>query len=303
MLDASPDVIDAAVEESAVVACGGECTSKTASACTCAVDDPCQWAVNGVCDQACYAFASGFDDTVDCDADEDSMLDFVEHDLAKGFAPALILAAAETCADRNPFWAVQPLGDAKHASIFYALSYLQDCGDPETGLYQHLGDTEFVVVEVSTVGGTTWTPDRIFLSAHYGAGITDGSAWHEPEQLQFFTDDGLAHPLVWVAESKHGNYATAQACDQGGAYFDHCDKGTVEFVETLVEHNLGSQAHPLIDEVLFTQAGVEYREWYWTDVPFCGWLVPSAEPADRTGCVPANASYMQQMGAWLAGLK
>jgi len=292
---------DADVLEAPVAVCNGECDKKLSSACTCAASDPCHWVANGACDQKCVGFEGGFDDTADCDLDHDGMFDFVEHELAAGFAPALILSTTETCDARSSMWATQPSLGNKYVSIFYALGYFQDCGDPETGLYQHLGDSEFIVVDAATSDGVTWTPERVFLSAHYKASITDGSAWHPPEEFQFYTGDGNAHPYVWVAVSKHGNYVSAAACDNGGLLLDYCDAGPVQLVEVKDTSNLGSLDHPLIDAAIVTESGVDYYEYYWTDLPFCGWMVASKLVADRQGCAPAANSYANQLNDWLGG--
>ncbi len=48
--------------------CGGQCGALERTACTCAADDPCGWADNGVCDGDCFYVMPGatFDDRADC---------------------------------------------------------------------------------------------------------------------------------------------------------------------------------------------------------------------------------------------
>jgi hypothetical protein len=58
--------------------CDGACESVTYNACACGPDDPCDWAGDGVCDEACIA--SGwveemFDDSADCDPSMDGGTD------------------------------------------------------------------------------------------------------------------------------------------------------------------------------------------------------------------------------------
>jgi len=52
--------------------CDGECASSSYTACTCAPDDPCDWAEDGYCDGYCVEGAvvdEMFDDAVDCPGD------------------------------------------------------------------------------------------------------------------------------------------------------------------------------------------------------------------------------------------
>jgi hypothetical protein len=50
--------------------CDGACTEIFYNACACGPDDPCSWAGDGVCDEACVALGyvdEMFDDSADCD--------------------------------------------------------------------------------------------------------------------------------------------------------------------------------------------------------------------------------------------
>jgi len=54
--------------------CDGACADEFYNACACGPDDPCEWAEDGVCDEACVV--SGyveemFDDSADCDPSMD----------------------------------------------------------------------------------------------------------------------------------------------------------------------------------------------------------------------------------------
>lgn len=281
-------------------ACSGACAAHVFDACTCGAADPCGWVGNGTCEKGCHEGGFALEDEADCDRDEDGLWDHVELELARAFTPSLILSANEYYADRVTFWAAAPSQGNTYVSVFYALGYLQDGGDPETGLTDHLGDSEFVVVDATTDDGVTWTPLRVFMSAHYKA-LSDSSGWYDAADVDFDTSDGLAHPFTWVAVWKHANYPTIQACDKGAFFMDKCDNGKIERAEVREDANLGSAAHPLIDEVLSQQGGTSYFEYYWTDVPFCGWQVASKLAADRDGCVPEANSYQRQLADWLGG--
>ncbi len=50
--------------------CDGACAEQFYNACACGIDDPCDWAGDGVCDEACVALDyvdEMFDDSADCD--------------------------------------------------------------------------------------------------------------------------------------------------------------------------------------------------------------------------------------------
>ncbi len=138
------------------------------------------------------------------------------------------------------------------------------------------------------------------MSGHYKA-LSDSSAWYDAADLAFDTSDGLAHPLAWVAIWKHANYATIEACDKGAFFMDKCDNGWIERAEVREDANLGSDQVPLIDEVLQVQSGTSLYEYYWTDLPFCGWMVASKQLSDRGDCVPEANSYQRQLTDWLDG--
>ncbi len=42
------------------------------------------------------------------------------------------------------------------------------------------------------------------------------------------------------------------------------------------------------------------REYYHSDVRFCGWQVASVDNADRGGCTGTDSTYATFMGYWLA---
>ncbi len=208
--------------------CLGTCDATSYNACTCGAADPCGWAGNGVCDDACRQWLpqSHFDDLADCDRDQDSLYDSEELRLAQQFEPFLWLSASEEGfrAARLPHFAVEPRpGGGGGLSIFYAMSYFADYGDPDLGgLTSHLGDSEFVVVEIS--GGGPWHLDRVFLSAHYRS-LSDSSAWVDAQQMQTVADaTGVEHPVVYVSEWKHANYKDLQDCDNGAFFADHCEE-------------------------------------------------------------------------------
>ncbi len=291
---------DAAVDASITLPCLGTCDASAYNACTCGSADPCGWQANGVCDDACLAWlpSSHFDDLLDCDGDSDGLYDSVELALAQQFEPFLWLSASEEGyrAQRLPHFAVEPSPSGGGGiSIFYAQGYFEDYGDPDLGGFSsHLGDSEFVVVELVVPGA--WQVERVFLSAHYRS-VTDSSGWYDTTELQLHADaTGLEHPVVYVSEWKHANYRDLQSCDNGGLFTDHCEEH--ELVRLGIEpgRNLGNPAVNLVDDV---QHGGNH-EFFWAKVRFCGWQVASVANGDRGDCTGEDSTYGDFMGFWLA---
>lgn len=308
-LDAAPadgGRADAALgEDGGGSACGGACGLGQRDSCTCQAIDPCGWRANGVCDDACRGVLPGghFDDLADCDADLDGLYDGLEDELAARFEPYLWLSSREDGYrdDRLPHYAVEPIA-GPGISIFYALSYFEDYGDPDLGgLSGHLGDSEFVVVELSSTGPLPgdgpWQLHRVFLSAHYGT-VTSGSGWFQPPDIQLTADaTGTEHPVVYVSEWKHANYRSLQTCDNGAFFTDHCEEFLLERVGIAPGRNLGNDLVPLLDDV---PLGGNH-EFYWTDVRFCGWRVASVSNADRGDCPGQDSTYADFLSLWLTG--
>jgi hypothetical protein len=283
---------DADSEDGGADPCEGGCVARTASDCTCAPTDPCGWIGDGVCDLACDDRpGEHLVDLDDCDLDLDGLHDELELVLALRYEPWLWLSPREEGFrdDRLPHFAVEPTGEGT-LSLYYALSYFEDYGDPDLGgLSSHMGDTEFIVVEVSEVD---WRVIRVFLSAHYLA-WNDASGWFWPEQLSFEAgEDGSLHPVAYVAEWKHANYRTLALCDMGSLFADHCAEGSLEPVGIERGRNLGNPDAPLLDGITFEGN----LESYWTSLPFCGWRVASVDEDARGGCSPAYAGYLSR---WL----
>ena len=185
-----------------------------------------------------------------------------------------------------------PLG-AGAVSIFYALSYFEDYGDPDLGgLSAHLGDGEFIVVDAFEGTDGILRSERVFLSAHFG-NWNDASAWFVFEELDFEEDEeGHLHPVVYVAEWKHANYRNLGECDMGSFFADHCEEGTLEPVGIERGRNIGSFDSHIRD-------GVDHdgnREFYWTSIRFCGWQVSSLEEGARAEC---SSPYDEFLSAWL----
>lgn len=259
------------------------------------MEDPCGWREDGICDEGCFQFEERFDDSKDCfiDLDNDQLDDNFEFKLAKSFEPYLWFTYREGSRNqRNPYFIVHPLS-ADEISIFYAISYFRDYGDPELGgLFSHDGDSEFIVLDLRKDIFGEWKVEFIFLSAHYGTSI-DSSSWYSGGEFRYYEDDeGNLHPQVYVAEWKHGNYPDASTCEMGGVTADHCASEVGELLGIEADKNLGEPYHHLIDGVMLN-GNLEY---YWSDLKFCGWQVSSTDPSQRTQCA---TSYITLINRWL----
>ncbi len=231
------------------------------------------------------------------DSDGDTINDYVEYWLADSFRPALVMHSRETDSSREEYWAVHPTEDG--ASIAIALGYFEDFGSPTWfSRTSHLGDSEFIVIDVTEVSEGSWRLDRVWLSAHYEAPILfDETTWEPRGAFDFDTADGGFHPIVYVARDKHANYAGAWDCNIGinGDRCEGLDAGEMEDTYIAWDRNLGDPFSPLIETVSSGTA----EEWYWKDsLPFCGWQVDSTDEADRGECAPDANSYYNQLWAW-----
>lgn len=226
------------------------------------------------------------------DADEDGISEDEELEVASQLAPVLVFDTDEKLSDRRTHFAVTPTTGGGR-TVYYAHGYYKD-GGSTFGVTSHLGDSEFVVVTRAPGGDT-----QLFLSAHYQAS-TDASKWYPLSKFEKQTVDGVSRPVVFVALNKHGNYPDLATCEAGAYRTDTCSRGKSEVVPVLPDRNVGQSWKPLIDEESVDMPDTR-REWFWTDVRFCGWQIVGGATADRSGCAPAENSYSRQMRAWESG--
>lgn len=236
------------------------------------------------------------------DADEDGLLDQCEEELVAAFAPTLIFAPGESEGTRAQrlYWSVHP-NRAGRIRIFYALSYLEDFGTVALSLASHEGDAEFVVVDVENEG-RSWSVERVFLSAHFGAHLTGSlSRWWDTQQLSW-AEQAPASVEVFVSQNKHANYPSVDTCADSGIALDVCGEGDALQLAPLPSRKLGTLGNRLVDEARADIRGGDRcaldcrSEWYWTDQRFCGWQVSLG--ASRSDCAPEQNSYSRQMAAF-----
>lgn len=200
------------------------------------------------------------------DVDRDGLEDRCEFALAKAFAPVLITTEGGCNWDGGAIparlggayvYAVQAVGKDVYR-IAYLPAYFQDCGWrgakcwlPWVNCAPHAGDSEVIVVElVYGAQEDRWRTAGIFLSAHCFGRHTGGCRWYRGEALERFSwAEGQRYgaPVVWVAEGRHANYASRQACDRGHFGLDTCDRNETRYRFPVLSprQNIGSRARPI----------------------------------------------------------
>lgn len=189
------------------------------------------------------------------DHDQDGVQDQCEYELAQAFHPQMQFMTNDCQTGREPYWAVNrinsPIDGKPVIQVFYAIGYYYDCGCPcpgcriYTGCASHFGDSEFIVLEVSTADyptydGPNWLLRYATLSAHYGT-LWNSTGTYAGSDLSYGIATTFSNPFVWVAEGKHGNYRSQSVCDAGSESTDNCDSpGQRVGLEVLPEANLGS---------------------------------------------------------------
>lgn len=258
-----------------------------------------------------YSFSACTTENGINDSDHDGLDDFCEYQLALAFRPELMMSPYETALGREEYWAAGTIGSSV-VVIVYMFGYYQDNGAPgcQTGILgqgicgMHWGDNEFVNVYLEFDSTTQhWKLFGQFFSAHWSTPpcadllYCDSSKWYFRNSLRF-PDKADGYAEVWVSRSKHANYPKQSSCNGGGpGGYDDCN-GNISYGRFAVHplRNVGSQSHPFINYTTsinnpYTRPG---PEWFWEDIPFCGWSVDSGS---RVSCAPT--SYKDVLTAFL----
>jgi hypothetical protein len=226
------------------------------------------------------------------DLDEDGLDDVCEIALASAFAPRLRVGSLDQWLGREEYWAVRPMpGISGAVMIGYFLGYYWDGGCVASGcggLTSHAGDSETIgVVVQQNSTNNHWEVREAHLSSHtsyniFGAPTTRlGLTYTVPITALEFLDKPLGRFEVYVAESKHANYATLRDCNAGGfGATDKCTNGygtnTAESVQILPNRNLGSNANRFLDCVTSVHPTLSpwgQQECFWTGgAEFGGWI-------------------------------
>lgn len=233
-------------------------------------------------------------ETRDPDHDLDGIRDECEAAMAQAFAPSLLISSDDGNPAREPYWAIARDPNTPNVvRIFYALAYHRDEGEPQTGIKDHWGDSEFIVVEIVPNGDnftTNWVLDWVFLSAHFGDEWAESSEWVHHSNLWFYNNVLRKNPEVWVAEDKHANYRSQASCEWGGVWgSDECDGTYLKYPPMTLDANwnLGNQfqfanadalgsLYPIGTWLLkcrTSRLGLPGQECFWDDDDdhFAGW--------------------------------
>lgn len=149
------------------------------------------------------------------------------------------------------------------------------------GFDEHLGDTEALRIFVADIGNNSWQIQGLLLKRHYDpyeSYIPDDFEWRQSPP----GEGEATHPLIFVSESKHGMYSSADEC----ANYTHEFMGICEMeiedcgnddhpgaymnLYTPPEQNVGERYAPkevfLASDLLRSMYPPERA---WLDQPFC----------------------------------
>ena len=181
--------------------------------------------------------------------------------------------------------------------IAYLPAYFRDCGWqgvkcwlPAVDCAPHVGDSEFIVIDLIGDSASTWRVAAIFLSAHCFGRHDSKCRWYRGADLDRFTwHDATVE--VWVAEGRHANYPSRKACDKGIYSIDTCDRHDARYRFPIAQdRNIGTRDRPARvagcysgGDIASTWVDREAVECFWRPGPFRGWRtnVPGVTGYDR----------------------
>lgn len=242
------------------------------------------------------------------DADADGLVDYCEKLISNNFSPERQYSRFHDDIRGEPYWVAQPDG-AGHVVVGYLLAYYRDLGSVQYGCASpvlpewpdsgcHNGDAESIWLWVGYNSDTQhWVLYQAAYSAHNGWNIsTDDGRGYAPN-VEYPGSRG-GYPRSWVAEQKHANYFHQRDCNNGGALdTDDCNEDdTAARVPWSNFWNIGSEAHPLINQVTSRDQSYEYygsgrTECLWTEKRFRGWVPDSIGGGD-------SKSYLGKLQYW-----
>jgi len=234
---------------------------------------------------------TGYDD------DGDGLSNAMEQWLVDNFKPVLIFDEEEndcisdvysqtaTVFQVTPYETIERYSKSG-ALLTFVILYPEDCGGMSTYVsgwpfHAHDGDTEALRIFVyeNPIDGN-WYIGKILMRRH------DETEWtaHGPEEFYYAQDEvsGLTtHPYVYVSESKHAMYKSANACEDytffyipGLTDFEDCDGGPIMTLATPASHNVGERDAMAFDQ-LSTSSSYILRNLFWVESAwsngrFCG---------------------------------
>jgi hypothetical protein len=241
------------------------------------------------------------------DVDADGLVDYCETLISYNFSPLRQYSRFHDDIRGEPYWVAQWDGDL--VIVGYLLSYYRDLGgvqygcaspflpeDPDTGC--HNGDSESIWLWINYNYATRhWLLYKAAYSVHGNWNMsTDDGRGYAPN-VEYPARLG-GYPLAWIAEQKHANYFHKRDCNAGGFWgSDDCNEDDTQARVPWSDYwNIGSQAHPFINQVTSRDPSYEYygqgrTECFWTDKAFRGWVPDNIGGGQST-------SYLTTLRAW-----
>ena len=237
------------------------------------------------------------------DSDADGVSTFCERAVAAAFAPELYYSHGDVVG-REPRWAAQPINGIQ-IRVAYLLAYYMDTGplvdcsvarEPvqyfwgDDACDGHWGDSEAITLDIGFDQQTQhWVLKRAQLSTHHEYRIFSARTSGYPSL--YYPGQRGGYPRIWVSISKHANYESDSACDEGGTLgSDECASDALARVDAGGNLDIGSRAvHSAWQDCVPSSnpamSGNGVYECFWTDRRFTGW----------SGASPNAGSYVDRL--------
>ena len=232
----------------------------------------------------CFAAAS--------DTDQDGLDNVCEEAMADAFRPEIVSGSTDDTRG-EAHWAARRIGTTNRVRIAYLLGYYWDWGSPRSlcaipvfppsgDCGGHIGDSEWVAVDIEYSSGGRWVMAQAGLSAHFGTG-NDHTAWVSWTGFHF-PENERGYPRVYASLKKHANYQSVSRCNaniipDGFETFDDCSYSSAKYerVEYVPSRNIGSRTRNARSDGLLGPGTCRYstETFAGSEIAECFWLSPS----------------------------
>ncbi len=241
------------------------------------------------------------------DIDQDGLNDYCETMISYFFRPELKYWSVDDTRG-EPYWVARS-DSSGHVFVGYLISYYRDGGSsawgchvpilifapPDPSCGGHNGDSESIWLLIAYNASTEhWILNSAYYSAHTSWNYSTYNAASGYAALEYPGQLG-GYPRAWVSEGKHANYFSNADCnDQIVGTCSNANTSTR--LEWSNSFNIGSQTHPLINEVPSRNSSYEYygsgrTECYWNERHFRGWTPEYVNGAE-------SSSYLSKLSFW-----